>query len=144
MLCVRVPTSPQARQGGVHPGRAYAVISHRRFPGPRTVTTIELDGGDGIAGKTLVVVVGIGSRPATGWLESSSIGERACPSTPPARPRAPGRTEHWEAAARQAAAVASAMRGVDIRQAPLPELLEQPARPPHPAMISTQTDASRC
>jgi NADPH-dependent 2,4-dienoyl-CoA reductase/sulfur reductase-like enzyme len=91
------------------------------------------------------VVVGIGTAPATGWLAGSGLEERGVPvdtagrtSVPdvfaagdaclPFDPRfgAHARTEHWDAAAWQGAAVARAMLG------------EYPGTPPLPSFWSDQ------
>lgn len=92
-----------------------------------------------------VVVVGIGTVPATGWLRGSGLGERgvevdvhgrtAHPDVFAAgdasipfdhRFRAHARTEHWDAAAWQGAAAAKAMLG------------EEPGTPPLPSFWSDQ------
>ncbi|HEX5593004.1 MAG TPA: FAD-dependent oxidoreductase [Solirubrobacterales bacterium] len=86
-----------------------------------------------------VVVAGIGTVPATGWLAGSGLGERgvevdahgrtalprifaagdaSIPFDP--RFRAHARTEHWDAAAWQGAAAARAMLGEDSGTPPLP------------------------
>jgi NADPH-dependent 2,4-dienoyl-CoA reductase/sulfur reductase-like enzyme len=86
-----------------------------------------------------VVVAGIGTVPATGWLAGSGLGERgvevdahgrtalpevfaagdaSIPFDP--RFRSHARTEHWDAAAWQGAAAAWAMLGEDPGTPPLP------------------------
>ena len=108
-----------------------------RLHGARNVTAVELDGGERIACD--VVVVGIGTDPATGWLAGSGLedggvlvdaaGATAVPGVYAAgdasRPYdtqldAHVRSEHWEAAARQGAAAARAMLGQTIPTAPPP------------------------
>jgi len=100
---------------------------------------------DGTAIGCDVVVVGIGTVPATGWLRGSGLGERgveadvhgrtaladvfaagdaSIPFDP--RFRSHARTEHWDAAAWQGAAVARAMLG------------EEPGTPPLPSFWSDQ------
>ncbi len=91
------------------------------------------------------VVVGIGTVPATGWLRGSGLGSGGVPVDPAGRTALPGvfaagdaclafeprrrahlRTEHWDAAAWQGAAVARAILG------------EPPGRPPLPSFWSDQ------
>ena len=100
---------------------------------------------DGTAIDCDVVVAGIGTVPATGWLRGSGLGERgvevdvhgrtahpdvfaagdaSIPFDP--RFRAHARTEHWDAAAWQGAAAAKAMLG------------EEPGTPPLPSFWSDQ------
>jgi NADPH-dependent 2,4-dienoyl-CoA reductase/sulfur reductase-like enzyme len=104
-----------------------------RLHGTTAITAIELD--DGRRVDCDVVVVGIGTEPATGWLRGSDLDDRGVQADAAGRTRVPGiyaagdasrtfdacigahvRTEHWEAAARQGAAAARAMLGLD----PLP------------------------
>ncbi|HYH54722.1 MAG TPA: FAD-dependent oxidoreductase [Solirubrobacterales bacterium] len=91
------------------------------------------------------VLVGIGTVPATGWLEGSGLGNGGVPVDAGGRAALPGvfaagdaclgfeprrrthlRTEHWDAAAWQGAAVAKAILG------------EEPGRPPLPSFWSDQ------
>jgi 3-phenylpropionate/trans-cinnamate dioxygenase ferredoxin reductase component len=100
---------------------------------------------DGTAIECDVVVVGIGTVPATDWLRSSGLGEKgvnvdtqgrtvlsgvfaAGDATVPFDPRfrRHARTEHWDAAAWQGAAAARAM------------LDEEPGQPPLPSFWSDQ------
>jgi 3-phenylpropionate/trans-cinnamate dioxygenase ferredoxin reductase subunit len=86
-----------------------------------------------------VVVVGIGTAPATGWLRGSGLGERGVKADTHGRTALPdvfaagdaslpfdtrfgahARTEHWDAAAWQGAAAARAMLGEDPGTPPLP------------------------
>ena len=85
------------------------------------------------------MVAGIGTEPATGWLESTGLGDRGVPVDATGATAIPGvyaagdasrpfdphlgahvRTEHWEAAARQGAAAARAMLGLATPPGPLP------------------------
>ena len=85
------------------------------------------------------VVVGVGTAPATDWLAGSGLDERGVPVDAGGRTALPGvfaagdasvpfdhrfgvhaRTEHWDAAAWQGAAVARAMLGEDPGTPPLP------------------------
>lgn len=91
------------------------------------------------------VLVGIGTVPATGWLQGSGLGSGGVPVDVAGRTALPGvfaagdaclgfeprrrahlRTEHWDAAAWQGAAVAKAILG------------EEPGRPPLPSFWSDQ------
>ncbi|HEY6730230.1 MAG TPA: FAD-dependent oxidoreductase [Solirubrobacterales bacterium] len=91
------------------------------------------------------VLVGIGTVPATGWLQGSGLGSGGVPVDVAGRTAIPGvfaagdaclcfeprrrahlRTEHWDAAAWQGAAVAKAILG------------EEPGRPPLPSFWSDQ------
>lgn len=100
---------------------------------------------DGTAIECDVVVVGIGTVPATDWLRDSGLGERGVNVDTQGRTVLPGvfaagdatvpfdprfrrhaRTEHWDAAAWQGAAAARAMLG------------EEPGRPPLPSFWSDQ------
>ncbi len=100
---------------------------------------------DGTAIECDVVVAGIGTVPATGWLRGSGLGERGVEVDPHGRTALPGvfaagdasipfdprfgahaRTEHWDAAAWQGAAAAKAMLG------------EEPGAPPLPSFWSDQ------
>jgi NADPH-dependent 2,4-dienoyl-CoA reductase/sulfur reductase-like enzyme len=100
---------------------------------------------DGTAVECDVVLVGIGTVPATGWLAGSGLGERGVEVDSGGRTGVPdvfaagdasipfdhrfgahARTEHWDAAAWQGAAVARAMFG------------EEPGIPPLPSFWSDQ------
>lgn len=102
-----------------------------RFHGSDAVEAIELDDGRRI--DCDLVVVGIGTVPATAWLSASGLDDGGIAVDPAGRTRVPGiyaagdaakhfdtrlgvhtRTEHWEAAARQGAAAARAMLGLDV------------------------------
>lgn len=92
-----------------------------------------------------LVVVGVGTVPATAWLRGSGLGEAGVIIDAGGRTSLPGifaagdaclaleprrgvhaRTEHWDAAAWQGASVATAILG------------EQPGRPPLPSFWSDQ------
>jgi NADPH-dependent 2,4-dienoyl-CoA reductase/sulfur reductase-like enzyme len=94
---------------------------------------------DGTKVECDVVVVGIGTAPATEWLRGSGLGERGVEVDPHGRTSLPdvfvagdasipfdprfgvhARTEHWDAAAWQGAAAAKAMLGEDPGMPPLP------------------------
>ena len=100
---------------------------------------------DGTAVECDVVLVGIGTVPATAWLQGSGLGERGVEVDSGGRTGVPdvfaagdasipydhrfgahARTEHWDAAAWQGAAVARAMLG------------EEPGVPPLPSFWSDQ------
>jgi 3-phenylpropionate/trans-cinnamate dioxygenase ferredoxin reductase subunit len=100
-----------------------------RLHGTKTVSAIELDDGRRI--ECGLVVVGIGTEPATTWLRGSGLDERGVRVDPDGCTVIPAvfaagdaslrldprlgrhvRTEHWEAAARQGADAARAMLGV--------------------------------
>lgn len=100
---------------------------------------------DGTAVECDVVLVGIGTVPATAWLQGSGLGERGVEVDNGGRTGVPdvyaagdasipydhrfgahARTEHWDAAAWQGAAVARAMLG------------EEPGVPPLPSFWSDQ------
>lgn len=85
------------------------------------------------------VLVGIGTVPATGWLRGSGLGDGGVPVDAAGRTAVPGvfaagdaclgyeprrgahlRTEHWDAAAWQGAAVARAIFGEEPKTPPLP------------------------
>jgi 3-phenylpropionate/trans-cinnamate dioxygenase ferredoxin reductase subunit len=106
------------------------VLGHRR------VQALELAGGDRIPCDH--VLVGVGVDPDTGWLTGSGLDEGGVRTDPQGRATAPGiyaagdaaltyepaagrhaRSDHWEAAARQAVAAARAMLGLE----PVPTLL---------------------
>ena len=107
------------------------------------VEELELAGGPAVACDA--VVVGVGTAPATAWLAGSGLDERGVRTDAAGRTCLPGvfaagdasipfeprfgehaRTEHWDAAAWQGAAVARAILG------------EQPGRPPLPSFWSDQ------
>ena len=109
----------------------------RRFRGSGAVEAVEL--GDGRLIECDAVVVGVGTEPATGWLAGSGLQpdgvrvDRAGRTTLPgvfaagdaSRPYDPRlgrhvRSEHWEAAARQGAAAARAMLGLETPPAAPP------------------------
>lgn len=100
---------------------------------------------DGTAVECDVVLVGIGTAPATQWLAGSGLGESGVEVDSHGRTGVPdvfaagdasipfdhrfglyARTEHWDAAAWQGAAVAKAMLG------------EEPGTPPLPSFWSDQ------
>lgn len=108
-----------------------------RLHGKTAITAIELDDGRRI--DCDAVVVGIGTEPATSWLRGSPLDDRGVPVDATGRTSVAGiyaagdasrafdshtgahaRTEHWEAAARQGAAVARAMLGLDPPQPAIP------------------------
>jgi NADPH-dependent 2,4-dienoyl-CoA reductase/sulfur reductase-like enzyme len=101
-----------------------------RFYGNRNVHAVELHDGRRI--ECDLLVVGIGTEPASSWLRDSSLGLGAVPVDSLGQTAIPGiyaagdvsaqfapelgthlRTEHWEAAARQGARAAQAMLGLD-------------------------------
>jgi NADPH-dependent 2,4-dienoyl-CoA reductase/sulfur reductase-like enzyme len=101
------------------------------------VEAIELQ--DGRRFECDVVVVGIGTVPATAWLAGSGLDDGGVPVDAAGRTHAPDvyvagdaakhydarlgshtRTEHWEAAARQGAAAARAMLGLEVPPAAAP------------------------
>jgi NADPH-dependent 2,4-dienoyl-CoA reductase/sulfur reductase-like enzyme len=100
---------------------------------------------DGTRIECDAVAVGVGTVPATGWLQGSGLGETGVEVDPHGRTALPGvfaagdasipfdprwgahaRTEHWDAAAWQGAAAAKAMLG------------EEPGTPPLPSFWSDQ------
>jgi 3-phenylpropionate/trans-cinnamate dioxygenase ferredoxin reductase component len=101
-----------------------------QFHGRDAVEAIELDDGPRI--ECDLVVVGVGTVPATRWLVGSGLDDEGIPVDAAGRTAVPGiyaagdaakhfdsrlgahtRTEHWEAAARQGAAAARSMLGLD-------------------------------
>lgn len=105
--------------------------------GERRVEELRL--ADGTTVGCDLVVVGIGTVPATGWLSGSGLGERGVRVDAGGRTAVPdvfaagdasvpfdhrfgvhARTEHWDAAAWQGAAAARAMLGEDPGTPPLP------------------------
>jgi 3-phenylpropionate/trans-cinnamate dioxygenase ferredoxin reductase subunit len=100
-----------------------------RFHGAGTVRAIELQDGRRI--ECDVLVVGIGTKPATSWLRDSGLDQGGVRVDGAGRTALPGifaagdasvafeprrgihvRSEHWEAAARQGASAARAMLGL--------------------------------
>jgi len=143
---MEVPLAPIL---GAELGRWFAEL--HRAEGVRLLTGVLLEGADGsrrverlqLADGTRVdcdvVVVGIGTVPATGWLSGSGLGERGVEVDASGRTALPGvfaagdasvpfdhrfrvhaRTEHWDAAAWQGAAAALAMLGEQAGAPPLP------------------------
>ena len=102
---MRLGAALQSARGGERRGRRR--IDARGRLARRVATHVVLADGSRIATDHVVVAVGV--RPATEWLEG-----RATPpsptSTPPATSTGGG---HWEAAARQGAGVARALLGLD-------------------------------
>ena len=107
------------------------------FRGGDAVEELTLDDGEVVACDE--VVVGIGVVPATAWLADSGLPTGGIPVDPlgkteawfvyaagdAARPFDPltgshVRTEHWEAAARQGSAAASAILGLPVRAGDVP------------------------
>lgn len=105
--------------------------------GGRRVQQLQL--ADGTRVECDLVVVGIGTVPATSWLNGSGLGERGVQVDPAGRTALPdvyaagdasvpfdhrfgahARTEHWDAAAWQGAATARAMLGEEVGTPPLP------------------------
>lgn len=108
-----------------------------RLHGSAAVEAIELD--DGRLIDCDLVVVGVGTEPATGWLRGSGLDHDGVRVDAAGRSAIPGvfaagdasrpfdvsvgrhvRTEHWDAAARQGAAAARAMLGLETRPTPPP------------------------
>lgn len=143
---MEVPLAPIL---GVELGRWFADL--HRGEGVRLLTGAVLEGarGDGrveellLAGGAKIecdaVLVGIGTVPATGWLQGSGLGERGVEVDVHGRTALPGvfaagdasipfdhrfgahaRTEHWDAAAWHGAAAARAMLGEEAGTPPLP------------------------
>ncbi|MGZ6568746.1 MAG: NAD(P)/FAD-dependent oxidoreductase [Solirubrobacteraceae bacterium] len=115
------------------------VLSARiaRFHGARAVHAVELEHGRRI--ECDLLVVGIGTEPATSWLRDSGLDQGGVRVDAAGRTAIPGifaagdasaqfeprrntyvRTEHWEAAARQGASAARAMLGLQTPAAPPP------------------------
>jgi 3-phenylpropionate/trans-cinnamate dioxygenase ferredoxin reductase component len=131
-------------------GRWFAEL--HREEGVRILTGAALESARGGAGRVEellladgrrvacdVVLVGIGTAPATGWLRGSGLGSDGVPVDVAGRTALPGvfaagdaclpyeprrgahlRTEHWDAAAWQGAAVAKAILGEEAGRPPLP------------------------
>lgn len=143
---MEVPLAPIL---GAELGRWFAQL--HREEGVRLLTGALLEGADGgsrverlrLADGTRVecdvVVVGIGTVPATGWLAGSGLGERGVQVDAGGRTALPhvfaagdasipfdhrfgvhARTEHWDAAAWQGAAAARTMLGEEPETPPLP------------------------
>jgi NADPH-dependent 2,4-dienoyl-CoA reductase/sulfur reductase-like enzyme len=108
-----------------------------RFHGARAVQAVELQDARRI--ECDLLVVGIGTEPATSWLRDSQLDQRGVRVDAAARTTIPGvfaagdasiafeprrgayvRTEHWEAAARQGASAARAMLGLQTPAAAPP------------------------
>ena len=115
------------------------VLSARiaRFHGARAVHAVELQHGRQI--ECDLIVVGIGTKPATSWLRDSGLDQGGVRIDAAGRTAIPGifaagdasaqfeprlgahvRTEHWEAAARQGASAARAMLGLQTPAAAPP------------------------
>ncbi|MGZ6618005.1 MAG: NAD(P)/FAD-dependent oxidoreductase, partial [Solirubrobacteraceae bacterium] len=115
------------------------VLSARiaRFHGARAVHAVELQHGRRI--ECDLIVVGIGTEPATSWLRDSGLDQGGVRIDAAGRTAIPGifaagdasaqfeprrsayvRTEHWEAAARQGASAARAMLGLQTPAAAPP------------------------
>jgi NADPH-dependent 2,4-dienoyl-CoA reductase/sulfur reductase-like enzyme len=105
--------------------------------GRRKVRALELAGGRTVPCDH--VLVGVGVDPDTSWLEGTGLAAGGVPADPQGRTAAPDvyaagdaalvyepalvrhlRSDHWEAAARQGAAAARAMLGLDPARTPLP------------------------
>ncbi|HWC48644.1 MAG TPA: FAD-dependent oxidoreductase [Solirubrobacterales bacterium] len=143
---MEVPLAPIL---GAELGRWFADL--HREEGVRLLTGALLEGARGgrrvqqllLADGTHVdcdlVVVGIGTVPATGWLDGSGLGERGVQVDAAGRTSLPdvyaagdasvpfdhrfgihARTEHWDAAAWQGAGAARAMLGEEAGAPPLP------------------------
>lgn len=121
---------------------AGAALESARGGGDR-IEELVLAGGRRVACDA--VLVGIGTVPATGWLQGSGLDSGGVPVDAAGRTAIPGvfaagdaclafeprrrahlRSEHWDAAAWQGAAVAKAILG------------EEPGRPPLPSFWSDQ------
>ncbi|MFN8216446.1 MAG: FAD-dependent oxidoreductase [Solirubrobacterales bacterium] len=149
-----LPT-PLAPILGAELGRWFAELHAEE--GTRLITGAMLEGArggervgelvlaDGRRVECDVVLVGVGTVPAAGWLRGSGLDERGVRVDAAGRTALPGvfaagdasvpidtrwgghaRTEHWDAAAWQGAAAARAMLG------------EEPGRPPLPSFWSDQ------
>ncbi len=152
---VEALTTPLAPILGEQLGRWFADLHAEE--GVRLITGAMLEGARGgerveelvlADGRRLecdVVVVGVGTAPATAWLRGSGLDERGVRVDAAGRTELPGvfaagdasipfdprwgahsRTEHWDAAAWQGAATARAMLG------------EEPGAPPLPSFWSDQ------
>jgi NADPH-dependent 2,4-dienoyl-CoA reductase/sulfur reductase-like enzyme len=143
---MEVPLAPIL---GAELGRWFAGLHQEEGVRLRTGALLESARGEGRVEELLladgtrigcdVVVAGIGTVPATGWLAGSGLGERGVEADAHGRTalpdvfaagdasipfdprfRAHARTEHWDAAAWQGAAAARAMLGEDPGMPPLP------------------------
>jgi NADPH-dependent 2,4-dienoyl-CoA reductase/sulfur reductase-like enzyme len=125
---------------GLHLDQGVRVMTATMLEGARgngRVEELVLAGGDTLACD--VVVVGVGTVPATAWLEGSGLEPDGVRTDIAGRTRLPdvfaagdasipfdprfgvhARTEHWDAAAWQGAAVAKAMLGEYAGTPPLP------------------------
>lgn len=130
----------------LHRGEGVRLITGSMLEGARGSGRVEelvLAGGERVACDA--VVVGVGTAPATAWLEGSGLQGAGIRTDTSGRTTVPGvfaagdaaspfdprfgvhtRTEHWDAAAWQGAAVARAMLG------------EYPGTPPLPSFWSDQ------
>jgi len=130
----------------LHRTEGVRVLASARLEGARGAGRVEeliLASGERLACDA--VVVGVGTMPATGWLRGSGLEEDGVRTDTAGRTRVPGvfaagdasvpfdprfgihaRTEHWDAAAWQGAAVATAMLG------------DYPGTPPLPSFWSDQ------
>jgi NADPH-dependent 2,4-dienoyl-CoA reductase/sulfur reductase-like enzyme len=131
---------------GLHREEGVRVLTGARLEGARGEGRVEeLVLADGAAIPCDAVVVGVGTVPATRWLAGSGLDETGVRTDTAGRTTVPGifaagdasipfdprfgahaRTEHWDAAAWQGAAVARAMLG------------EYPGTPPLPSFWSDQ------
>jgi NADPH-dependent 2,4-dienoyl-CoA reductase/sulfur reductase-like enzyme len=131
---------------GLHREEGVRVLTGARLEGARGEGRVEeLVLADGAAIACDAVVVGVGTVPATRWLAGSGLDETGVRTDTAGRTAVPGvfaagdasipfdprfgvhaRTEHWDAAAWQGAAVAGAMLG------------EYPGTPPLPSFWSDQ------
>jgi NADPH-dependent 2,4-dienoyl-CoA reductase/sulfur reductase-like enzyme len=131
---------------GLHRDEGVRVLTGAKLEGARgngRVEELVLAGGERLACDA--VVVGVGTAPATGWLRGSGLDEAGVRTDTAGRTTLPGvfaagdasipfdprfgvhaRTEHWDAAAWQGAAVGRAMLG------------EYPGTPPLPSFWSDQ------
>jgi NADPH-dependent 2,4-dienoyl-CoA reductase/sulfur reductase-like enzyme len=131
---------------GLHREEGVRVLTGAKLEGARgdgRVEELVLADGERLACDA--VVVGVGTAPATGWLRGSGLDETGVRTDTAGRTPLPGvfaagdasipfdprfgvhaRTEHWDAAAWQGAAVARAMLG------------EYPGTPPLPSFWSDQ------
>jgi NADPH-dependent 2,4-dienoyl-CoA reductase/sulfur reductase-like enzyme len=132
--------------GRLHEEEGVRVVLGAAIVGARGGESVEeLVLADGRRVECDVVVVGVGTAPATAWLAGSGLDPRGVRTDTAGRTRVPGvyaagdasipfeprygeyeRTEHWDAAAWQGAAVARAITG------------EYPGTPPLPSFWSDQ------
>ncbi len=131
---------------GLHREEGVRVLTGAKLEGARGAGRVEeLILADGTAVACDAVVVGVGTVPATAWLRGSGLDETGVRTDTAGRTTIPdvfaagdasipfdprfgvhARTEHWDAAAWQGAAVARAMLG------------EYPGTPPLPSFWSDQ------